>query len=345
MRIAFLSMIVLLGLAGGARSQQQPAASSAAAPLERYVGQYQLAPSRIITISREGAKLFAQNTGAPRVEIKPAGEAEFAYTGINARIRFVTDGSGNTTQLVVASAGTELVAKRLSAEEASRIESLAKPNIEVPIDASLLKSYAGYYEIQKPYLLFEITQKGSGLFAQIIGQPKAQIFAKSEREFFYKIVPGQIAFTAPIGGLSRAFVLSMGGIDYKATRIANADGERKSKEVLAQTAAAETAAAKPKKAIALPSEKLKAYVGSYRIEAVDMLITVSLEDSHIYSQTTLGGQASPKQEIFAETPTHFFFKGAPVEITFVSGATGETEKMIVHAGGRDSVGVRVSGAP
>ena len=327
-----LSVIILSALLGFstsvAHSQQQGSAASPEA-LERYVGEYELGPNRIITITREGSRLYAQNTGAPRVEILPAGVAEFTYSTINARLRFSSDAKDNVTQLAFIASGTELVAKRL------------KPNVETAIDSSLLKHYVGYYEIQQPYMLLHITQGDSKLFAQIIGQPKFQIFAKGDQEFFYKVVPAQIAFAVPEEGRSKTFVLTQGGVNFSAARVTDAEGDRKSKDVLARVAAASKAAATQKKEITVSPDVLQGYVGRYKVDNPQMVVSITLEGGRLYSQTTLGTQSTPKQEIFAESPKHFFYKGVPIEVTFVPDAAGKTQKAVFSSGGEDSIGIRV----
>ena len=42
-----------------------------------YIGEYDFGPNRIMTITREGDKLFAQRTGAPRNEMFPESETKF----------------------------------------------------------------------------------------------------------------------------------------------------------------------------------------------------------------------------------------------------------------------------
>src|SRR5262249_9037104 len=52
--------------------------------LDRYVGQYQPAPNFILTITRDGARLFAQATGQPKFELFPESEKSFFFKAIDA---------------------------------------------------------------------------------------------------------------------------------------------------------------------------------------------------------------------------------------------------------------------
>ena len=78
-----------------------------------YVGQYQLAPTFILTITREGAQLFVQATGQPKVEIFPEGERDYFLKVVDAQISFETDDKGRATGLVLHQNGMNQPAKRI----------------------------------------------------------------------------------------------------------------------------------------------------------------------------------------------------------------------------------------
>jgi CubicO group peptidase (beta-lactamase class C family) len=80
---------------------------------DRYVGQYQLAPSFILTVTREGDQLFAQATGQPKVQIFPESEREFFLKVVDAQITFETDSTGRATGLVLHQNGANMPAKRV----------------------------------------------------------------------------------------------------------------------------------------------------------------------------------------------------------------------------------------
>ena len=71
------------------------------AVLDRYTGDYQLAPTEVLTVTRKGSRLFAQLTGQPAAEIFAQSEGEFFYKIVEARISFDTDPQGRTTGLVL----------------------------------------------------------------------------------------------------------------------------------------------------------------------------------------------------------------------------------------------------
>jgi hypothetical protein len=78
-----------------------------AAVLERYVGEYEVSPAFKIAVTREGARLFVQATGQPRLEIFAQSETEFFLKAVEARIVFVKDG------LTLHQAGLDIKAKKV----------------------------------------------------------------------------------------------------------------------------------------------------------------------------------------------------------------------------------------
>lgn len=64
-------------------------------------------------------------------------------------------------------------------------------NIEV--SESVLEKYVGKYALAPTFIL-DVTREGKHLFAQATGQPKFEIYPKSETEFYLKVVDAQITF-------------------------------------------------------------------------------------------------------------------------------------------------------
>lgn len=81
--------------------------------LERFVGRYQLAPSFIITVTREGDRLFAQATGQGRAQVFPESETKFFYKVTEAQLEFQTDSDGEVDALTLHQGGRSIPANRL----------------------------------------------------------------------------------------------------------------------------------------------------------------------------------------------------------------------------------------
>ena len=85
--------------------KQRKAIDVAAAVLEKYVGDYQLAPNFEIQITQEGDHLFEQATNQPKFEIFPESEKEFFLKVVDAQITFEENSQGQVTGLVLHQGG------------------------------------------------------------------------------------------------------------------------------------------------------------------------------------------------------------------------------------------------
>ncbi len=66
----------------------------AAAVLEQYAGEYELAPNFTLTITREGDQLFGQATGQARLRLWAETETDFFLKEVDAQVRFAKDSAG-----------------------------------------------------------------------------------------------------------------------------------------------------------------------------------------------------------------------------------------------------------
>ncbi|MBK9103920.1 MAG: serine hydrolase [Saprospiraceae bacterium] len=71
---------------------------------------------------------------------------------------------------------------------------------EVKVDQALLQRYTGTYELV-PGFNIEISRDGDQLYAQATGQPRFEIYPKSDTEFYLKVVEAQIIFSADAEGM------------------------------------------------------------------------------------------------------------------------------------------------
>lgn len=89
---------------------------------------------------------------------------------------------------------------------------------EVAVDPKLFDRYAGRYQLA-PNFVLAITREGDHLFAQATGQPKLELFAEGEKEYFLKVVDAQITFEVDAGGAVNQLVLHQAGRNAPAKRI------------------------------------------------------------------------------------------------------------------------------
>ena len=81
--------------------------------LDAYVGEYQLAGTFVITISREGDHLFAQATGQGKFELFAETPTDFFVTVVDAQVTFVKDDKGQVTHLVLHQNKVDQPAKKI----------------------------------------------------------------------------------------------------------------------------------------------------------------------------------------------------------------------------------------
>jgi D-alanyl-D-alanine-carboxypeptidase/D-alanyl-D-alanine-endopeptidase len=94
---------------------------------------------------------------------------------------------------------------------------LPPPPVEVTIARSVLTKLTGQYPLT-PTFVITVTEDGGKLYAQATGQPKFQLFATSETEFFLKVVEASVTFEKDATGTVTGLVLHQGGANQKAKR-------------------------------------------------------------------------------------------------------------------------------
>jgi D-alanyl-D-alanine-carboxypeptidase/D-alanyl-D-alanine-endopeptidase len=80
---------------------------------EGYVGRYRLAADSIVTVSREGSRLFLEAAGQPRVEAFAHNKESGVFKVADARIKFERDAWGRVTGLILHQPGRDLPAVRI----------------------------------------------------------------------------------------------------------------------------------------------------------------------------------------------------------------------------------------
>lgn len=91
----------------------RPTIAVAPATLERYVGEYALAPELVMTITRDGETLYAQVTGQSRFRVFALSPIRFYFRVVEAEIEFTLDADGQVTGLTLFQAGREMTARRI----------------------------------------------------------------------------------------------------------------------------------------------------------------------------------------------------------------------------------------
>ncbi|HMI04561.1 MAG TPA: serine hydrolase [Pedobacter sp.] len=80
--------------------------------LDSYLGDYQLTPKLVLTITREGKQVYAQATGQSRIEAFAETSSKFFFKVIHANMEFVKDDQGKVTKMIF-NQGGRIEAKKL----------------------------------------------------------------------------------------------------------------------------------------------------------------------------------------------------------------------------------------
>ena len=81
--------------------------------LIKYVGEYELKPNFIFTITKEEDMLFCQPTGQNKLKLVPESETDFFLKEVDAQIIFVAEKTGEVSQLILNQGGRKIPAKRI----------------------------------------------------------------------------------------------------------------------------------------------------------------------------------------------------------------------------------------
>lgn len=80
---------------------------------DAYVGEYEVTPTFVVKVFREGDKLMTQATNQPPFELTPEGSDNFFLKVVNAKVSFVKDDKGQVTGLVIHQGGRDVPGKKI----------------------------------------------------------------------------------------------------------------------------------------------------------------------------------------------------------------------------------------
>jgi len=77
----------------------------------------------------------------------------------------------------------------------------------------------GRYDYGSGLAILTVTREGDRLYAQLTGQPKFQIFAQSETEFFWKVAVARVSFVKDAAGKVTKLVHRQGDREFEAPKL------------------------------------------------------------------------------------------------------------------------------
>jgi D-alanyl-D-alanine carboxypeptidase len=183
--------------------------------------------------------------------------------------------------------------------------------VPITLDAKVLERYVGVYRIDERSAR-TVTVESGRLYTQRSGGQRTEVRPSSETEFFYDKSLTRLRFVVDASGRATEMLMYPDDADEpeRAPRVADAPAERAVERV--------------------DPAVYDAYVGEYEL-APGFVLTVTREGDRLMTQAT--GQE--KVEVFPSSETEFFLKVVDAQITFVRGAGGTVDQLVLHQGGRD----------
>ena len=111
------------------------------AKLEDYTGRFLVNPDRVLTITKENGKLYAEPTLSPKVELFALSESEFTRTDANVQYTFAKLASGKVDSVKIRFDGGTSQARRLAKDEMIPYEQL--------MAGKLAEAAEGYKKIKR----------------------------------------------------------------------------------------------------------------------------------------------------------------------------------------------------
>ncbi len=171
-----------------------------------YAGRYEYPHQMIMKISVEKDQLFAQLTGQPKFEIYPHSDNEFFWKVVDAKIVFHKNNQGKITHAIHYQGGQKFKAPRLKEETVAKV------------NHTIYNNYIGEYKLAKKAII-TVTKEKKKLFVQLTGQPRFEIFPRSNTEYFLKAVKADITFNKDKSGKVNGLTLLLDGVKQNAPKI------------------------------------------------------------------------------------------------------------------------------
>jgi hypothetical protein len=309
--------------------------------LNSYVGYYRLNLRSVFAITRDGNQLFAQLTGERKLRIFPATDREYLYKSAAARITFITDSGRPPAELILHQNGNDLRAVRIA-------DVPTKDHPGVGIETDILDSYVGWYELN-PARALAITRHGDRLFAQVTGQPKFEVFARSWKDFVSADGDAAVIFMTERLGQPAELLLHQPAFGARSAMRVDADRAAAIQDAFTRWVAAapdrfkdQTPAPGGKAAVLQAIDDLQRNAPNYDRMSPQLADSVRRNIAELHAMLTALGAA---ESIFFRGvgPGGYDIYGAKfangfAEFRLLMGADGKTEDMVFRPDGDDTPG-------
>lgn len=185
-----------------------------------YEGVYQIEEGTYRFITADDTALYSQRSGSVVLLIQPEAKDVFYFDYDHmTTLKFVRDESGKVIRHVIHKPGKDTPAEKLAGEEAEKILAEKEAQWEVAqVDPAIYEKYVGEYKLPIGFNMVVRTADGK-IFIQATGQQEAEIFPKSETEYFLKVVDAQVTFELDENGKTTGLILHQAGQKFPGEKI------------------------------------------------------------------------------------------------------------------------------
>jgi len=185
-----------------------------------------------------------------------------------------------------------------------KLEPRSIPIANQSVSPKAFEAVVGRYDYGGAILT--VTREDTHLYAQLTGQPRFEIFPKSDTNYFWKVVEAQVSFIKDSSGKVIKAVHHQNGATINALRLDDTTP------------------------VKIDPTSYDAVTGRYDYGEGKSILSVTHEGDRLFAHLT--GQ--PKFEIYPKSTTEFYWKVVDAQVTFVKDASGKVTKAIHHQGGR-----------
>lgn len=176
--------------------------------LARLIGDYELVPGFIMTVTHQEQQLFIQATGQAIFPVTAKSDLVFVQTAVGAKITFELNDKGEALFLTLDQGGRK--SKALKLDPNNPKETVNK----ITLTQTELENLKGIYELS-PNFAINITDEKGQLFIQATAQPKIPFETMSKSEFSNAMIQARIVFELDATGKATSLTLFQSGQELK----------------------------------------------------------------------------------------------------------------------------------
>ncbi len=180
--------------------------------LASYTGVYENAQKQQRIIRVTNGQLMSERIGGKVSRLIPIARDKFRFDGSLIAATFLRDEKTGDVNAI------NLDTRTIAGERWTKTGAAPAAPSEMQLSEAQLERLVGEYSLA-PGFSITVSREGAQLFGQGTGQPKFEMFAKSELRFFLKVVSAEVEFFPDEKGVISKMVLYQGGQEIPGDRV------------------------------------------------------------------------------------------------------------------------------